>query len=255
MIAALGLGGYSTGALVFIAACAFIAGLARGFSGFGAALIFVPLASTVVPPQIAAPLLLAVDIVMAAPLIPNAVRLADKRDVGIMILGTLFGVPLGAWVLAHTDATAIRWAIIAMIVPLLALLVSGWRYRGKPKPPLTIGVGWIAGFLSGLAQVGGPPIIVYWLGGEGKSIGVRANIVLYFAVSTLITLVSYVIGGILTTAVIGLALVIAPVYGVALFLGSHMFGIADEAVFRRVCYALIAAAAIFCLPVLDGVIR
>ena len=78
---------------------------------------------------------------------------------------------------------------------------------------------------------------------------------LYFAVSTLITLVSYVIGGILTTAVIGLALVIAPVYGVALFLGSHMFGIADEAVFRRVCYALIAAAAIFSLPVLDGVIR
>ena len=35
-------------------AFAFIAGLARGFSGFGAALIFIPLASTVVSTTIAA---------------------------------------------------------------------------------------------------------------------------------------------------------------------------------------------------------
>ena len=38
----------SLGGLTFLLASAFIAALARGFSGFGAALIFLPLAATVV---------------------------------------------------------------------------------------------------------------------------------------------------------------------------------------------------------------
>ena len=50
--------------VVFLIAAALAAGLARGFSGFGAALIFVPLASAVVGPQVAVPLLLVVDGVM-----------------------------------------------------------------------------------------------------------------------------------------------------------------------------------------------
>lgn len=255
MISALGLGAYSTAALAFICAAAFIAGLARGFSGFGAALIFVPLASTVITPAMAAPLLLVVDIVMSASLVPNAVRLAEKRDVLTMIIGTLFGVPLGAAVLAHADPIAIRWAIAALIFPLLVLLVSGWRHHGKTGPAVTVGVGGLAGFLSGLAQVGGPPIVIYWLGGQGRASTVRANIVLYFAISTVITLVSYLVGGILTTGVLGLALLMAPVYGCAVLLGSHMFGLASEETFRRVSYALIAAAGLFSMPVFDGVLR
>src|SRR5262249_51906986 len=45
---------------------AFGAALVRGFSGFGSALIFVPLASTAIGPQAAAPLLLIIDGVAAA---------------------------------------------------------------------------------------------------------------------------------------------------------------------------------------------
>src|SRR5262245_52789311 len=74
----------STSALVTLLVTAFIAATARGFSGFGAALIFVPLAGTVVSPQVASPLLLITDAVLAVGFIPNALRQADKREVGIM---------------------------------------------------------------------------------------------------------------------------------------------------------------------------
>ena len=57
--------------LAFLLATAFIAAMARGFSGFGAALIFVPLASTVVAPQVASPLLLITDAVLALGFIPT----------------------------------------------------------------------------------------------------------------------------------------------------------------------------------------
>ena len=96
----------SPGALAFLLATAFIAALARGFSGFGAALIFLPLAATVTDPKIASPLLLITDAVLAVGFIPPALRVADKREVGIMGLGAAIGIPLGTLILVRTDPHA-----------------------------------------------------------------------------------------------------------------------------------------------------
>jgi uncharacterized membrane protein YfcA len=255
MMAALGLGNYSSASLAYILTAAFVAGLARGFSGFGSALIFIPLASSMIGAKLASPLLLVIDFVAAAPLIPNAWRYADRRDVGTMLLGSLIGVPIGAWALTQMDALAVRWMIVALIVPMLALLMSGWRYRGMPTAALTAAIGALAGFFNGVAQVGGPPIVLYWLRDTTAARVVRANIIIYFAAASVITTISYLIGGVLTTAVIGLAVLTGPAFGVGLWLGSQMFGLASEENFRRACYALIALAALVSLPVFDGVLR
>ena len=53
-----------------ICAIAFVSGTARGFSGFGSALIFMPLASSIADPRLVAALLLIIDFVAAAPLLP-----------------------------------------------------------------------------------------------------------------------------------------------------------------------------------------
>jgi uncharacterized membrane protein YfcA len=246
---------HSVGALVALAASAFAAALARGFSGFGGALIFVPLASTAIGPRAAAPLLLMIDAVAAAGLISNARRHSDKPDVGTMALGAVVGVPLGAIVLANTNPLVIRWAIVSVVVLLLLLLVSGWRYQGRPTAPLTIGVGAWAGLFSGTAQVGGPPVVAYWLSRALPAEVVRANIVLYFAISTVFSLVSYLASGLLTPSVLGLAIVAGPSYGLGLYLGIRVFRLAGGSTFRWICHGLIAAAAVLSLPALDGLLR
>ncbi len=247
--------GLSSGALAFLLVSAFIAALARGFSGFGAALIFLPLAATVVDPKIASPLLLITDAVLAVGFIPNAYAQADKREVGIMGMGAVIGIPLGTLVLVRADPLHLRWAIVVLATLMLALLMSGWRYRGKPTAPLTFGVGAFAGVCSGAAQVGGPTVVAYWLGSPAAPALVRANIILYFSLSTAIAMVAYYFGGVLTLTVLKLALVVGPVYGLGLFIGARLFGVADERIFRRICYALIAVAVLVSLPVLDGVVR
>jgi uncharacterized membrane protein YfcA len=249
----LGIHDHSSGALALLAVSAFIAAMARGFSGFGAALIFVPLAGTAIGPREAAPLLLIIDGVAAAGLIPRAWRHADRRDAGTMSIGALAGIPLGAWVLVKSDPLLIRWAIALFGTLLLALLVSGWRYRGKPTTAMTIAVGGVAGLLGGAAQVGGPPVVAYWLSRPMGAETVRANIVLYFAITTVISGTSYFAGGLLTSSVVGLALVTGPIYGLGLYAGSRMFGLASEPTFRRICFALIAVAIILSLPVLDAI--
>jgi uncharacterized membrane protein YfcA len=246
---------WSAHTLLLLAATGFLAGLARGFSGFGAALIFVPVASAVTSPQLAAPLILVMDGVLSLGLVPEAWQRADRRDVATMAVGAMIGVPLGTWILTQSDPVTVRWAIALLTLSLLALLASGWRYSGRPAAPLTVGVGGIAGLFSGAAQVGGPPVVAYWLGGAISAPVVRANIVIYFLVSSAFTAGSYLAGGLLTASVLLLALLVGPLYGAGLFLGTRMFGLAPEVVFRRVCYGLIAAAALSSLPILDGLFR
>src|SRR4051812_11554836 len=183
-----------------------------------------PLATTVISPKLASPLLLVIDLVLALGLIPKAWPKSNKRDVGLISLGALVGVPLGTVLLARLDPTVIRWTLVAVGLPLVMILMSGWRYHGRPNAPLTIGTGATSGVLNGIAQVGGPPIVLYWLGGQSSADIVRANIISYFAISSCIGFVSYLAGGLLVPALIGLSLVTGPVYALGLYLGSHMFG-------------------------------
>jgi uncharacterized membrane protein YfcA len=245
----------SGGDILILAAIALVAGLARGFSGFGAALIFMPLASTVINPAMAAPLLLIVDMVMSVGMIGPAWRIADKRDVATMSVGALFGVPLGTLTLALADPLALRWTIVALVVLLLITLISGWRYHGRPRALLTIAVGMVSGLFSGAAQVGGPPVVAYWLGGGQAGAIVRANIVLYFVVSSLLSLLSYLLGGLMSLEIVILGVFTGPAYGVGLYLGARLFSRAKEATFRRICYGLIAGAALIGLPLLDPLLR
>jgi uncharacterized membrane protein YfcA len=247
--------GMTTGTLAGLALFALVAGLARGFSGFGAALIFMPLASALVGPRMAAPMLMIIDAVTSLGLVPRALSASDKPEVGVMTLGTIVGVPLGAAALTRTDPVLIRWIIAAMIVAMLALLMSGWRYRGRPAAPLTVLIGAVSGLFSGIAQIGGPPVVAYWLGSAAAAVTVRANVILFFALSNVVSFTSYWFGGLLTSAVIAAALVTGPAYGLGLFIGARLFGRASEIAFRRVCYALIAGALVLSLPVLDQVIR
>ncbi|WP_245198257.1 sulfite exporter TauE/SafE family protein [Jiella mangrovi] len=238
-----------------IAAFALIAGLARGFSGFGAALIFVPLASSLIGPKLAAPLLLIVDGIAASGLIPNALGRADIRGVAVMAIGAIVGIPLGTALLALVSPLTVRWFIAAMVTGLLVLLLSGWRYSGRRPPLLTVAVGWMSGMFTGAAGAGGPPVVAYWLGTGSDGAKVRANIVMFFAFGTLVTTVSYTVGGLFQWSLVPLAWAATPLYGLGLFTGSRLFGKASDRTYRWICYGLIAGATIISLPVLDPLLR
>jgi uncharacterized protein len=232
-------------------AAALLAGLARGFSGFGSALIFIPLGSAALGPQVAAVVLLMVDNLTTLPLIPPAWRRAQRREVGLLAAGAVLGAPAGAWLLLRLDPALLRWGMCGLALAMLALLASGWRYRGQPAVPLSLGVGLASGFCSGAAQMGGPPVVAYWLGGAQPMALVRANIVLFFAASGVISSVTYLLAGLLSWGVLAIAVMVAPVYALGVWGGTRLFGLASEASFRRACFALIALAAVLGLPLWD----
>ena len=242
-------------AAIAICAVAFVSGTARGFSGFGSALIFMPLASSIADPRLVAALLLIIDFVAAAPLLPGAWQKADRKATSIMVFGALIGVPIGTYFLSRLEPVTTRWIISAFVFALLLLLLSGWRYRGKDHAAVSVGIGGVSGFCSGLAQTGGPPIVGYWLGRPIAPIVARANIVLFFGASDVFSMISYASTGLISRESLLLSLIVGPAYALGVAFGASLFGRASEKVFRGICYALIATAVIAGLPVLDGVLR
>jgi uncharacterized protein len=245
----------SLNAAIAICAIAFVSGTARGFSGFGSALIFMPLASSIAAPRLVAALLLVIDFFAAAPLVPNAWKQADRKATAIMVCGALVGVPVGTYFLSRLEPVTTRWIISGFVLALLLLLLSGWRYRGKDHATISVGIGGLSGFCSGLAQTGGPPIVGYWLGRPIASTIARANILLFFGASDFFSVVSYSLTGLITADSLKFSLVVGPVYAIGVWFGASLFGRASETVFRAICYVLIAAAVVTGLPALDGVLR
>src|SRR6202008_4099448 len=116
----------------------------------------------------------------------------------------------GALILIYTEAVTLRWGIVIVVLILLGVLMSGWRYHGRPKLPVTLSVGALAGTLGGAIQIVGPPVIVYWLRSSSSPATVRANFNAFFAVFAIALFVTYVIRGLLPLQVVVLALLIGP---------------------------------------------
>ena len=118
-----------------------------------------PLASSMAAPQLVAALLLIIDFIGAAPLVPNASKQADRRATAVMVAGAFVGVPVGTYFLSRLEPVTTRWIISGFVFALMLLLLAGWRYRGRDHAVISVGIGGLSGFCSGLAQTGGPPFV------------------------------------------------------------------------------------------------
>lgn len=242
-------------ALVWAAVAAFIAGVTRGFSGFGGALIFMPLVSAAFGPEVAAPVLLVIDTVLTAPITIRAFRACTWHEVAPLAVGAIMTVPLGVYVLNHADPVTLRWILAMLAFGLVFLLMSGWRHSGRPKLATTLGVGLVAGTFGGAAQMSGPAVIAYWLGGGRPAAEVRANLFGFFALATVASALAYAASGLFTPEVGRLSLVLGPLYAVGLAAGARAFRGASDAHYRRAAYIVIGLAALASLPLFDGLLR
>jgi uncharacterized protein len=74
-------------------------GAVFGFAGFGAALIFLPVAVALVPPELAVAAFSVTALSSLVTVVPRAYPQTDKRALGQLLLAAMVGFPLGIWVL------------------------------------------------------------------------------------------------------------------------------------------------------------
>jgi len=239
----------------FIFAVSFIGGVIRGYSGFGGALIVIPLSAMVFGPTVAVAMFYLFDLGSATPYGYSAVPKCKWPQILPMLIGHLIMLQVGLWLLVNLNPEAVRWAMEATVVSMLALLVSGWRYTGRTNMPLTVVVGSLAGLMGAVAGISGPPIIAYWLGQKSEAATIRTNIMAYYALSSTAMDIALLYRGLFTWQVMIYAILIWPSYAIALWAGARMFRGSSEKTFRISAYILIALTAVLSAPIMDRFLK
>jgi uncharacterized protein len=226
------------------AAVAAVAGMVRGFAGFGAAMIMTPVFSALHGPAVGISLCMLLEIAVVLPLLPRVVRYVDWRRIGLLLLAAAVGAPLGSLVLTAVAPEPMRWMISAIVLTAVALLASGWRFAGTPRPATTLAAGGLSGFLNGLSGMAGPPIAFYYLAGNETVERVRANLTTYFVFVDLIALSVFLARDLVRWDTGVLALCLAPAVIAGGLLGARLFPLASEVFYRRLALCLLVSVAI-----------
>src|SRR5436305_9829040 len=101
------------GATILVLAVIFLATLIRSAFGFGEALVAVPLLALLIPVEVAAPLAALLSITVAAAVVVQDWHKVHVRSAWRLVLATLFGIPLGLWLLTAVAERAVK-AILAV---------------------------------------------------------------------------------------------------------------------------------------------
>ncbi|SDI54276.1 sulfite exporter TauE/SafE family protein [Alloyangia pacifica] len=234
-----------------LAAAALLAGLARGFAGFGSGMVFIPLAAMVVGPARAAPILLVIDLLGGLPTLRGSWRTAEKPANFVILLGAALGMPLGVTLLLQGDPELLRWCISGAILLTLALVVSGRTYRGRTGPLVYSGVGVLSGVMSGVAQIGGPPVVAFWMGVDRSVAQRRANILFYFVIVSLLAFVVYLGSGLLSLDIAALSVLAGMPFTAGVLAGGRLYRFATPEFVKLSTCILILVAVCLGLPLWD----
>ena len=229
-----------------------VAGLVYGFAGFGAALIFMPVATVFIPVELAVASFAVSALSSLVTLVPAAWQVVDKRAVALMIAVASLTAPLGLWILRTQDVTLMRWAILAVTGVTLVALMAGWRYQAQPSTAARVGVAGSTGLVGGATGLVGPIMVLFQLSGQDSVERSRAVTICFLTLTSLMLVPQMALQGMVGADALVLGLAMLVPYGLGGLAGAWIFNPDWDRAYRRVAYGIVALAILLGLPVWNG---
>jgi len=229
--------------LALAAIVAALAGVIRGITGFGGAMVMAPPFALLLGPLVAVPVVLLLEGIAAAPMLVQLRHEVRWRVIGPIIAAAYATMPLGTWILVTADALLMRRVIAAVVIVFSLVLLLGWRYAGKQRLATGVGLGAVSGTMLGATTLGGPPVILYLLAGPDPIETTRANLTYYLGALCLAGLALLWMNGVLGAPALLLAAGLAPGYYVGMVLGIRLFSRFNDQRFRQFTLAFMLLVA------------
>jgi uncharacterized membrane protein YfcA len=186
--------------LAFIAVL--LASFVAGLTGFGFAIVAVPILMLLMPPKVVVPLVQLLSAMLQIAVLVEARKWVDLQRMWPLLLAGIAGVPLGTYLLLILDPQTLRVLVGAVVVVSALTLLAGWRWSVRNEKLASVPVGLAGGALGGSTGIPGPPVILFFANQEMAKHTFRANPVLYFTCIGLVAVVSLLVGGLVTKEVL-----------------------------------------------------
>ena len=185
---------------IYVLLVILIATLIRSALGFGEALVAVPLLAIRIPISVAAPLTVLISITVAAVILVQDWRSVHLRSAGWLVTSTLFGIPLGLFLLTEGNQQLVKGALAVVIIAFSAYGLIGRRppeLHSNNQLWLLIS-GFFAGVMGGAYGMNGPPLAIYGAMRRWTAQHFRATLQGYFLPASVIGMIGYWLAGLWT---------------------------------------------------------
>ena len=208
----------------------------RSLTGFGGALIAVPLLALKLDLRYIVPMETLLEVGLSIILLPTIWRYISWRLVAILAIGTVVGSVAGTWLLS---SLANPWLAKVLGVAVLLYGLSLWLPRrnvteNDPHVGWGLLAGSAGGILGGLFGTSGPPYVIYLGSSLVNKNAIRGSLIGLFTLDYGLRAGLFTASGLMTSDVWIGALILTPAMAIGLFLGHKAQIRIDETQFQRI---------------------
>ena len=235
--------GYAPFQLVAALFAAFGSAFVRGLTGFGMAILLVPILALTLDPVQAVLLANFLSVFIGLSEIRRLIRNAERTAwtiAGIVVVMT----PMGLVALAQTPPGIARLAIALIAFSAFLAILLPRRAEGLPGRATTGGVGVLSGLMTGYAGMPGPPVVPYYVGRDLPREIAKASMMLIFTIAAAAGLGSGAAMGLLDWRLSLLAFLLFPAVLLGNMLGNKASGRIGDRTWRIVVGLVLGGAAL-----------
>jgi len=222
----------------------FLASFIKSITGFGFALVLVPLLNLIFSPKISVPFDIILAGILNIILLIQCYRNIEINKITYLLIGSIIGLPFGAYILSNFDEKLLT-IFISLITIILSILLSiNKNIIFRENRSTLIGIGFISGGMGSSTGMSGPPIILLGLAQKWDKEKFRSNLIGYFTFINILTILIYMNIGIFTSFIIQLAIIEFPIILLGIFIGNRLKKKVSQKLFHKIALILVISASI-----------
>ena len=220
---------------------AFGSAFVRGLTGFGMAILIVPVLALALSPVDAVLLTNFLSVFIGLSEIRRLLRGAEK-SAWVIIALVAVTTPVGLYLLSVTTPALARVVIAFIALSAFIAILLPRRGALDHHPATTGGVGILSGLMTGYAGMPGPPVVPYYVGRDIPRETAKASMLLIFTCASSTGLISGAAIGVLDWSLLLFAVLLFPSVLAGNWLGNKASGRIEDRTWR-ICVGLVLGGA------------
>ncbi len=230
--------------MILAAFAVLLAAFVRSVSGFGYALVATPLLTFVIEPK---------SVVVINIILGSAINILvlfytrqyiDLKRVAFICLGSIAGVPLGAYLLLKLDPSIIKLTIAVLVIPFSVLLLLGHSHQFKREALGCSIAGFMGGILGASTSFAGPPVVLFLLNQGLVKERFVGTLAAYFLFTGVMTIGAFSSLGMITTDLLTKVVIFLPTLWLGSYIGIKLLPRVNTTLFRKIASSIVSVAAL-----------
>ncbi|MBC8274974.1 MAG: sulfite exporter TauE/SafE family protein [Chloroflexi bacterium] len=232
----------SVGVLVLGCLAVLVAAFTMSLTGFGFALVAAPLLLFLFEPKTVVIVNVILGAIICLLILGQSRRHVKAGRTALLAAGSIFGIPLGAYILSHAPVSVLRMLMAALVVIFAVPLALGHSHRFKREGLGSTISGFVSGMLASSTSLSGPPVVLFLLNQGWERESFRATLAIYFLFCSLMALIAIGLSGFLTSDLLVTVSTFVPAVLLGFYLGTRVAPRVNTTLFRRISILVVLLA-------------